>query len=84
MGAEMMIKLFVFAAAAIMPGFLLGRSSQRHTYGGKLIFEKQPDGTELCIFKLKEDETRLERQESVVFSIDHTNLDSYICDEAQA
>ena len=76
MDAEMMMKLFIFAAAAIMLGFLLGRNSQQHTYGGKIVFEKQSDGTELCIFKLKEDETWLERQESVVFSIEHTNLNS--------
>lgn len=75
MDVEMMIKLFIFGGAAVMLGFLLGRNSQQHTYGGKIVFEKQSDGTELCIFKLKEDETWLEHQESVVFIIEHDNLD---------
>ena len=70
MNTAMMIKLLILAGAAFLLGYLLGRQT-KHKYGGEIVFEKQPDGKERCIFALEDDENWLSRQKSVVFKIEH-------------
>lgn len=71
MDITLIIKILILVSAAIMLGYMLGRKSQQHTYGGEIVFEKHPDGTERCIYMLEQDEVWLSRQKSVVFKIEH-------------
>ncbi len=71
MDVTMIIKLLSLVSAAIVLGYMLGRKSQQHTYGGEIVFEKQPDGAERCIYMLEHDEAWLSHQKSVVFKIEH-------------
>ena len=70
MNTAMMIKLLILAGAAFLLGYLLGRRT-KHTYGGEIVFEKQPDGKERCAFMLENDDDWLSRQKSVVFKVEH-------------
>lgn len=71
MDIEMLIKLLILACAAFLLGIMIGRRGG-HTYGGEIVFEKQPDGSEKCVFMLESDDNWLSRQKSVVFKIKHT------------
>ena len=82
MDINLIIKLLILMIAAILLGFKLGVKSQQHTYGGEIVFEKQRDGNERCIFKLESDDDWLSRQKSVVFRIEHSDLDTQSHDSA--
>ena len=70
MDIALIIKLLILAGAAFLLGYLSGRKT-KHTYGGEIVFLKQPDGKEKCIFNLEQDDDWLSRQKSVVFKIEH-------------
>ena len=72
MDTVLIIKLVILVSAAVMLGYRLGRKSRRHTYGGEIVFVKQPDGEEKCVFKLEQDDDWMSRQKWVVFRIEHT------------
>ena len=71
-------KLLVLALAAGILGFVIGRKTA-HKPVGRIVFEKQEDGHELCIFKLQQDEEWLAQQKSVIFEVLHVGED-VICE----
>ena len=82
MDINLIIKLLILVIAAILLGYKLGVKSQQHTYGGEIVFVKQPDGNEQCVFRLESDDDWLSRQKSVVFRIEHSGLDTQSYDNA--
>ncbi len=70
MDIALIIKLLILTIAAFLLGYLLGQRT-KHSYGGEIVFEKQPDGKERCAFMLENDDDWLSRQKSVVFTVKH-------------
>lgn len=73
MDIPMIVKLCILALAAIIFGFLLGRkTAPTPNYGGDIVFERQADGHDKCIFKLEHEEDWMTQQKSIIFKVEHT------------